>query len=209
MSMKIAQSESENEQLTMSIDEWAHEWRRSQPRYTDKELIEIFSPPPDMIQATLKEIGIECDAKTDEIKGALRRVYATDTDEFSHWFGEAIVKTLLFPKLEQCNKHLFRLKRLLTILSPKNSMANTKQEALEKARQYPIFEITKYRLALQPCGNKSSSLCPFHEEKHASFYIYHATNTFHCFGCQESGDVIKITMHLYSVSFKEAVQMLQ
>jgi hypothetical protein len=87
--------------------------------------------------------------------------------------------------------------------------SETSQETIEKARRYPIFEITKYRLALQSCGNKSSSPCPFHKEKYASFYIYHETNTFYCLRCQESGDVIKLTMHLYSVSFKEAVQMLQ
>ncbi|MCX6762583.1 MAG: CHC2 zinc finger domain-containing protein [Candidatus Moranbacteria bacterium] len=58
-------------------------------------------------------------------------------------------------------------------------------------------------------GRNFISLCPFHNEKHASFYIYPETNTFHCFGCQENGDVIKLTMHLHGTDFQGAVQMLQ
>jgi DNA primase len=206
----LHQSKTSYESTDTLADTLFQERKKSLPRYTERDLVEIFSPPAEMIRKNLEKYTEEYRRKRDHIKEALQRVYMTATDDFYRWFGETVIKIFLLPDLEKYTRHMARLKRLLNILNPQNLRGITPQEALEKARQYPIFEIAKYRLALQPCrGNKSSSLCPFHEEKHASFYIYHETNTFYCFGCQESGDVIKLTMHLYGVSFKEAIQMLQ
>ncbi len=208
----LLQSKTSYESTDTLADTLFQERKKSLPRYTEKDLVEIFSPPIEMIQTNLENYTKKYQHERNRIKEVLQRVYIATTDNFSRWFGETIIRIFLLPNLETYARHMARLKRLLNMLNPQ-SLKGLKeiatQEALEKARQYPIFEIAKYRLALQPCGNKSSALCPFHEEKHASFFIYHKTNTFHCFGCQESGDVIKLTIHIYGVSFKEAVQMLQ
>lgn len=210
MNMKnLSQSKTGCGSVNTLADTLLQERGKSLPRYTERDLVEIFSPPNEMIQINLEKYTEKYQYKRNHIKEALQRVYIATADDFSRWFGETVIKVFLLPDLEKYTRHRARLKRLLTILNPQNLREIATQEALEKARQYPIYEIAKHRLVLQVRGNKSSSLCPFHEEKHASFYIYHETNTFHCFGCQESGDVIKLTMHLYGVSFKEAIQILQ
>lgn len=202
------QSEKETEEFSILADELEHEWRRSLPRYMEKGLVEIFAPPPDMIREKLEDWKRKQEEKTKDIKQALWYVYMA-FDESSRWFGELIIKVFLLPDLEAGNKHVARLQRILSRLLPKRLTLINNEKTIEYARQYSIYEIAKYRLLLRGCGNKFSSLCPFHEEKHASFYIYPETNTFHCFGCQENGDIIKLTMHLYGISFREAVKMLQ
>ncbi len=207
MRMKIM-SEAE-EELNILSDELEYQWKRSIPRYTEKELIEIFSPTPEMIREKLHDRKTEQGARLKAIKDSLKRIYKLETDDLSKWFGELMVKTFLLPDIEKCNRHTARLKRILNLLTPQSSMGNRNQEMVENARKYPIYEIAKYRLLLRGCGNKYSANCPFHEEKTPSFYIYPETNTFHCFGCQEHGDIIKLTMNLYGASFREAVRMLQ
>jgi hypothetical protein len=202
------QTEEEIEGAYIVADELERQWKLSLPKHTDKDLVEAFSPPIETIQAKIEDWQEEQRKRALKIKQALTEVYRTETDEFTQWFNEQMIKLLLLPKLKECNQHITRLKRILNILTP-GSLKDSKQEEIEKARQYPIYEIARSRLLLRECGNKYSALCPFHEEKHASFYIYPETNTFHCFGCQENGDIIKLTMHLYGASFGEAIQMLQ
>lgn len=44
--------------------------------------------------------------------------------------------------------------------------------------------------------------CPFHREKTASMKIYE--DSFHCFGCGDTGDIFDFTMKMDNLSFKEA-----
>ncbi|MDH3575984.1 MAG: CHC2 zinc finger domain-containing protein [Desulfobacteraceae bacterium] len=50
-------------------------------------------------------------------------------------------------------------------------------------------------------------LCPFHDEKTASFKAY-PDNHFKCFGCGEHGDVIDFVQKLYGLSFPDALKHL-
>jgi DNA primase len=47
--------------------------------------------------------------------------------------------------------------------------------------------------------------CPFHQEKTPSFTIYPKTNTFHCFGCGISGDVIELIQLKENLGKHEAI----
>lgn len=47
--------------------------------------------------------------------------------------------------------------------------------------------------------------CPFHDDKHLSMK---ADRRFHCFGCQEDGDVIDFTSRLFGLNSKEAALKL-
>lgn len=61
-------------------------------------------------------------------------------------------------------------------------------EDIQAAKQVPIE--TFYLGKLRKTGGKLTGLCPFHNEKTSSFFIYTKNNTFHCFGCGSHGDVI-------------------
>jgi len=56
----------------------------------------------------------------------------------------------------------------------------------------PIMEVAPRYVDLQRQGGNYLGLCPFHQERTPSFYIYADTNRFYCFGCQESGDVLDL-----------------
>ncbi|MGO0578016.1 DNA primase [Ornithinimicrobium panacihumi] len=51
-------------------------------------------------------------------------------------------------------------------------------------------------------------LCPFHDEKTASFQVRPAVGYFHCFGCGEGGDVIDFITKIDHLTFTEAVERL-
>jgi len=79
---------------------------------------------------------------------------------------------------------------------------------ITRAKSYPILDIAKSSLVLKKVGIRYSAKCPFHNENHASFFIFPETNTYHCFGCGEHGDVINFVMKIYNKSFKEAVLII-
>jgi hypothetical protein len=187
------------------------DWKKTVSKYSDKELISIFPGVKKIIPQKIKEWKAKLNESEQELKNYLISVYKKGLDEFSVWFWEQVAKTFFMPPIMEAEKHILSLKRTLSIFSPsgKGKKLEEWQEKLEKARQYPIYEIAKDSLSLRPCGDKFSALCPFHDEKRASFYIYPESNSYYCFGCCESGDAIKLTMHLHGVNFKEAVKMLQ
>ncbi len=76
----------------------------------------------------------------------------------------------------------------------------------ERAR---IDEVVSAHVTLRSAGSGSlKGLCPFHDEKSPSFHVTPARGFFHCFGCQEGGDVITFVQKIEGVGFGEAVERL-
>ena len=50
--------------------------------------------------------------------------------------------------------------------------------------------------------------CPFHEDDKPSCRIYHDTNTFHCFGCNATGDQIEFIEKYEKCTKHEAILKL-
>jgi DNA primase len=48
-------------------------------------------------------------------------------------------------------------------------------------------------------------LCPFHTDEKPSLRIYEETNTYHCFGCGKTGDVIQFIQDIESSTKHEAI----
>ncbi|MBC3193182.1 DNA primase [Pseudonocardia sp. C8] len=72
-----------------------------------------------------------------------------------------------------------------------------------------IEEIVEEYVALRRAGAGSlKGLCPFHDEKTASFTVRPSHGTFHCFGCGEHGSVIDFVMKMEVIGFPEAVERL-
>lgn len=181
------------------------------PKISDKELLGIFPEARQVISLKIKECKSDIREKENEIQSQLNRIYSLKTDSFSEWFGEEMIKQLVMPELVALERTFFRLKRFEYLLNPtkKTNSHFEFQEKIEIARRFPIEELARSKLEIRQAGKNFISLCPMHNEKTPSFYVYPETNSFYCFGCQEYGDVIKLAMHLYGLDFKEAVKMLQ
>ncbi len=71
-----------------------------------------------------------------------------------------------------------------------------------------IADVVGSYVPLKKKGNNYWGLCPFHNEKTASFSVYPPKQMYHCFGCGEGGGVINFVMKYENVSFAEAVRIL-
>ena len=60
---------------------------------------------------------------------------------------------------------------------------------------------------LKQRGARHVGLCPFHNEKTPSFYVF-SDQHFKCFGCGEHGDCIDFIQKLHGLSFKDALKYL-
>lgn len=70
-----------------------------------------------------------------------------------------------------------------------------------------VTTISKY-VPLNKKGKTYWGCCPFHFEKTPSFAVNEVEQYYHCFGCGESGDVIKFVEKIESVDFMTAVKNL-
>ena len=71
-----------------------------------------------------------------------------------------------------------------------------------------IVEVASGYVSLERRGGSYWACCPFHHEKTPSFAINEADQYYHCFGCGESGDVIKFVQSMENIDFMDAVKLL-
>jgi len=83
------------------------------------------------------------------------------------------------------------------------------KELVERAKQHSILDVARsFGYNPKKAGKNYFIMCPFHQEEHPSCVLYPETNTYHCFGCQSHGDVIKFYMLLDNKDFVQAVREL-
>lgn len=70
----------------------------------------------------------------------------------------------------------------------------------------PMPGLVGRRVRLSKSGRNWKGLCPFHNEKSPSFYVY--DDSFHCFGCGAHGDAFAYVMRAEGGGFMEAVERL-
>ena len=71
-----------------------------------------------------------------------------------------------------------------------------------------IVDVISRYVPLKKNGREFSGCCPFHHEKTPSFFVYPDTQSYHCFGCKESGDVIKFVSKYENLGFIDSVERL-
>jgi DNA primase len=71
-----------------------------------------------------------------------------------------------------------------------------------------IVELASEYLTLKKAGRNFIGLCPFHQEKTASFTVNREKQIFYCFGCGEGGNVITFLMKIADKTFPEAIKDL-
>src|SRR5437667_1922164 len=63
-------------------------------------------------------------------------------------------------------------------------------------------------VALRKSGKSLQGLCPFHNERTPSFYVFPESQTFRCFGCNEGGDVFTFVEKQQGLDFRDALHYL-
>ena len=80
---------------------------------------------------------------------------------------------------------------------------------LQKVREaIPIESVVSDYVSLARKGSSMMGLCPFHDEKTASFSVTPVRNMWHCFGCGLGGDTIDFVQRIEGLTFPEAVEFL-
>jgi DNA primase len=83
------------------------------------------------------------------------------------------------------------------------------EEVIAEVRERTdIVQIIGQHVQLKRAGTNHKGLCPFHDEKTPSFNVNPQRQFYHCFGCQESGDVFSFLMKIEGRSFTEVVEDL-
>lgn len=184
------------------------EWRKLQRKFNDKELLRIFPEAKAIIPEKIAEWEEKRVELLDIIKKKLTLIKYKITDGFSRSFCREWVKVNEGQELLKIDGHIARLKRLLMVAKDWKPKGRLTEEQIQQALNTPIENIANQHIKFYKSGKALVGLCPFHREKHPSFYIYPETNSFWCYGCNQGGDVINFVRLLYGYSFVEAVKYL-
>lgn len=88
-------------------------------------------------------------------------------------------------------------------------MVRYSDELIEEIKsKNDIVDVVSQYVSLKRSGRSYFGLCPFHNEKSASFAVSPDKQIFHCFGCGVGGNVFHFISKVENIGFREAVEVL-
>ncbi|MCK5690885.1 DNA primase, partial [Myxococcota bacterium] len=87
-------------------------------------------------------------------------------------------------------------------------MALTSAEIDQVRQRADIVDLIGDFVRLRRQGKRHVGLCPFHDEKTASFSVTGDKGFFYCFGCHKGGDAIQFVIEHQGLDFQSAVRFL-
>jgi DNA primase len=83
------------------------------------------------------------------------------------------------------------------------------QEDIEQLKQVAdLADVIADHTQLKRAGKNLKARCPLHEERTPSFTLDPGQGVWHCFGCQQGGDIYTFLQRIEGLSFVEAVEHL-
>ncbi|MBI1999114.1 MAG: DNA primase [Parcubacteria group bacterium] len=71
-----------------------------------------------------------------------------------------------------------------------------------------IVDVVSSYVKLERAGKNYKARCPFHNEKTPSFFVSPERDTYHCFGCDNGGDVFQFVQDMEGLDFSGALKVL-
>jgi hypothetical protein len=79
---------------------------------------------------------------------------------------------------------------------------------MNEAKPDILTVLQREGVELRQRGHDFWALCPFHEEKSPSFKVSPERQRWHCFGCNDGGDVVDFIQKRRGIDFKDALRVL-
>src|SRR5712692_5088982 len=80
--------------------------------------------------------------------------------------------------------------------------------AREVKWQAEFVSIASRYMRLRRSGRQYVGLCPFHSERHPSFFVEPERKIWKCFGCDVGGDVFDFVMRVKGCDFSDALRIV-
>src|SRR5438034_1275900 len=126
------------------------------------------------------------------VAGAMKNAAAKIvTSGSATWRDDLRVVPLLISRIDN-NIFMFSIRPAR--ISLPSAVAIPSQTIEQIAAANDIVEVIGSYFPLKRAGANFKALCPFHQEKTASFHVSPQRQTFHCFGCGVGGSVFRFVM---------------
>ena len=143
--------------------------------------------------------------KIEEFRDNIKRLSRKDLKKRKGW------DWIILPEIDRYQKEIrkfkWHIKRIITYNQEKLNRKRIDVDDL-LARIDIVNFIGDY-VELNRYGHEYRGLCPLHDEKTPSFFVNREKRVWHCFGCEESGNVISFLMKINNYDFKNAIYYLK